>query len=57
MELGYYSYVPSTRSPDVEGTKRILDSTVFGLLALTFLLNLLAILIRGQLWARLGKTI
>jgi phosphate transport system permease protein len=56
MELGYHIYVLSTQSPDVEGTKPILYSTVFVLLALTFLLNLVAILIRSQMRARLRVT-
>ena len=57
MELGYHIYVLSTQSPDVEGTKPILYSTVFVLLALTFLLNLVAILIRSQMRARLRRTV
>lgn len=56
MELGYHIYVLSTQSPDVEATKPILYSTVFVLLGLTFLLNLTAILIRGQMRARLRRT-
>jgi phosphate transport system permease protein len=56
MELGYHIYVLSTQSPDVEGTKPILYSTVFVLLALTFLLNLVAILIRSQMRAKLRVT-
>ena len=53
MELGYHVYVLSTQSPDVEATKPILYSTVFVLLGLTFLLNLLAIFIRSHMRARL----
>jgi phosphate transport system permease protein len=53
MQLGYHIYVLSTQSPDVEATKPILYSTVFVLLALTFLLNLLAIFIRGHVRGRL----
>jgi phosphate transport system permease protein len=53
MELGYHIFVLSTQSPDVEATKPILYSTVFVLLALTFLLNLVAIIIRSQMRARL----
>jgi phosphate transport system permease protein len=56
MELGYHIYVLSTQSPDVEATRPILYSTVFVLLALTFLLNLVAILIRSQMRARLRRT-
>jgi len=55
MELGYHIYVLSTQSPDVEATKPILYSTVFVLLALTFLLNLTAIVIRSQMRARLRR--
>jgi len=53
MELGYHVLVLSTQSPDVEATKPILYSTVFVLLALTFLLNFVAIMIRSQMRARL----
>lgn len=49
MELGYHVYVLSTQSPDVEATKPLLYATVFVLLALTFLLNLVAITIRSRL--------
>ena len=55
MELGYHIFVLSTQSPDVEKTKPILYSTVFVLLALTFLLNLIAIIIRSQMRARLRR--
>ena len=40
---------------DVEATEPILYSTVFVLLALTFLLNLIAIVIRSQMRARLRR--
>jgi len=53
MELGYHVLVLSTQSPDVEATKPILNATVFVLLALTFLLNFVAIIIRSQMRARL----
>jgi phosphate transport system permease protein len=49
MELGYHIFVMSTQSPDVEGTKPILYGTVLVLLMLTFVLNLLAILIRSKI--------
>lgn len=49
MELGYHIFVLSTQSPDVEATKPLLYATVFVLLALTFLLNLVAITIRTRL--------
>jgi phosphate transport system permease protein len=49
MELGYHIFVMSTQSPDVEATKPILYGTVLVLLILTFILNLLAILIRSKI--------
>jgi phosphate transport system permease protein len=49
MELGYHIFVMSTQSPDVERTKPILYGTVLVLLILTFILNLLAILIRSRI--------
>ena len=54
MQLGYHVYVLSTQSPDVEATKPLLYSTVFVLLALTFLLNITAMLIRKRMrgWAK-----
>lgn len=53
MQLGYHVFVLSTQSPDVEATKPVLYSTVLVLLGLTFLLNLVAILIRKRMrrWA------
>jgi phosphate transport system permease protein len=54
MELGYHVFVLSTQSPDVEATKPLLYATVFVLLALTFLLNLLAVLIRARLRVTAG---
>ena len=52
MELGYHIYVMATQSPDVEKTKPILYGTVLVLLLLTFLLNLVAILIRSHIRTR-----
>lgn len=49
MQLGYHIYVLSTQSPDVEATRPLLYSTVLVLLALTFLLNVTAILIRNRM--------
>jgi phosphate transport system permease protein len=43
----------TTQSPDVEATKPILYATVLVLLALTFLLNFSAIMIRAQIRKRL----
>jgi phosphate transport system permease protein len=53
MHLGYHVFVLSTQSPDVERTKPILYGTVLVLLALTFLLNLAAVLVRAGLRAKL----
>lgn len=52
MELGYHVYVMATQSPDVEKTKPILYGTVLVLLALTFILNFTAILIRSKMRSR-----
>ncbi len=46
MSLGYHVYVLATQSPDVDRTRPQLYGTVFVLLMLTFLLNLLAVIIR-----------
>jgi phosphate transport system permease protein len=54
MELGYHVFVMATQSPDVDATRPLLYGTVLVLLALTFLLNLTAILIRSRLRARLA---
>lgn len=54
MHLGYHVFVLSTQSPDVEATKPVLYATVFVLLGLTFLLNLIAIAVRTRL--RLAAT-
>jgi len=56
MELGYHVYVMATQSPDVEKTKPVLYSTVFVLLAVTFLLNFAAVLIRSRIRRRLRST-
>jgi len=49
MELGYHIFILSTQSPDVDATKPLLYATVFVLLALTFALNALAIIIRARM--------
>lgn len=53
MELGYHIYVLATQSPDVTATEPLLYATVFVLLALTFLLNLTAVLIRWRVRRRM----
>jgi len=49
MELGYHIFILSTQSPDVDATKPLLYATVLVLLALTFVLNALAVLIRARM--------
>ncbi len=46
MNLGYHVYVLATQSPDVDATRPQLYGTVMVLLLLTFLLNMLAVVIR-----------
>jgi phosphate transport system permease protein len=53
MELGYHVFVLATQSPDVDATRPLLYGTVLVLLALTFLLNLTAVLLRARLRANL----
>jgi phosphate transport system permease protein len=48
MHLGYHTYVLATQSPDVEATRPLLYATVLVLLALTFALNLVALVIRSH---------
>ena len=48
MHLGYHVYVLATQSPDVEATRPLLYSTVLVLVALTFALNLVAVVIRSR---------
>jgi phosphate transport system permease protein len=52
MELGYHIYIMATQSPDIEATKPILFGTVLVLLLLTFMLNLVAIMIRSRMRKR-----
>lgn len=53
MELGYHVFILSTQSPDIERTRPILYATVVVLLALTFLLNVVAILVRAHMRRKL----
>jgi phosphate transport system permease protein len=53
MELGYHVFVLATQSPDVDATRPLLYGTVLVLLGLTFGLNLIAILLRARIRARL----
>jgi phosphate transport system permease protein len=52
MTPSYHTYVLSTQSPDVDATKPILYATVLVLLALTFSLNLAAVLVRARVRRR-----
>ena len=52
MNLSYHVYVLATQSPDVDRTKPLLYGTVLVLLMLTFLLNLIAVLIRARTRAK-----
>ncbi len=53
MDLGYHVYILSTQSPNVEQTRPLLYATVLTLLVLTFALNIVAILVRARMRARL----
>jgi phosphate transport system permease protein len=53
MDLGYHVFILSTQSPNIEQTRPILFATVLVLLMLTFLLNIVAILIRARMRARM----
>jgi phosphate transport system permease protein len=53
MNLSYHVYVLATQSPDVDRTKPLLYGTVLVLLLLTFMLNLIAVLIRARTRAKL----
>jgi len=53
MDLGYHVFVLSTQSPNIEQTRPILYATVLVLLALTFALNFVAVLIRARVRKRL----
>jgi phosphate transport system permease protein len=53
MDLGYHVFVLSTQSPNIEQTRPILYATVVVLLALTFALNFVAILIRAHMRKKL----
>jgi phosphate transport system permease protein len=57
MELGYHVYVMATQSPDVEATKPLLYGTVLVLLTLTFLLNVVAVLIRSHMRTRISRNL
>jgi phosphate transport system permease protein len=49
MNIGYHIYIMATQSPDVEATKGIQYASVLVLLAVTFGMNIIAIVIRYKL--------
>jgi phosphate transport system permease protein len=53
MDLGYHVFILSTQSPNIDQTRPILYSTVLALLILTFALNIVAVLIRGRMRAKM----
>lgn len=53
MDLGYHVFALSTQSPNIEQTRPILYATVLVLLALTFALNFVAIIIRSRVRKKL----
>jgi phosphate transport system permease protein len=54
MTPSYHVYVLATQSPDVDATKPILYTTVLVLLALTFVLNIAAIVVRARMRRQSG---
>ena len=48
MHLGYHAYVLATQAPDVEAAEPMMYATVLVLLMLTFLLNLVAVIVRAR---------
>ena len=56
MSLSYHVYVLSTQSPNVDKTKPLLYGTVLTLLGLTFLLNLVAVVLRAKTRAKVHAT-
>ncbi|MGI8966143.1 MAG: phosphate ABC transporter permease PstA [Limisphaerales bacterium] len=53
MDLGYHVFILSTQSPNIEQTRPILYATVLALLVLTFALNIVAILVRARIRAKM----
>ncbi len=49
MDLGYHVFILSTQSPNVDKTRPLLYATVLVLLALTFMLNIVAIFVRARM--------
>lgn len=55
MNLGYHVYIMATQSPDVEATKGIQYATVLVLLAVTFSLSFIAVIVRYNFRKKLIK--
>lgn len=53
MDLGYHVFILSTQSPNIEQTRPILYATVLALLVLTFALNIVTVLVRARMRARM----
>jgi phosphate transport system permease protein len=53
MDLGYHVFILSTQSVNVEATRPILYATVLVLVALTFALNFVAVMIRARVRKKL----
>jgi phosphate transport system permease protein len=53
MDLGYHVFILSTQSPNIDQTRPLLYATVLTLLVLTFALNIVAVVIRGRMRAKL----
>ena len=53
MDLGYHVFILSTQSPNIDQTGPILYATVLTLLLLTFSLNIIAVLIRARMRAKM----
>jgi phosphate transport system permease protein len=49
MDLGYHVFILSTQSPNVDKTRPLLYATVLVLLCLTFMLNIVAIIVRANM--------
>lgn len=49
MDLGYHVFILSTQSPNVDKTRPLLYATVLVLLCLTFMLNIVAIIVRSNM--------
>ncbi|MCG5054059.1 MAG: phosphate ABC transporter permease PstA [Myxococcales bacterium] len=54
MHLGNHVYTLATQSPNVDATKPLLYATVAALLALTFALNLAAVVVRARMRRRIS---